>query len=139
VVSAPVGQPLEKGEQHRVTVEAVAGGAHDLPVRPIERQGLSAGDAAAGVAAVNVNGHRRWLAFAAEHFLGGQMRIAGIGQRRRRSRVQRAAVLCPRGRQREPSEEAEGERATQHGEVLMRAACRANESKASHPGRLCGA
>ena len=87
------GEAPDEGDKLRVAVEAVAGRPHDLPVRPVERQRAGAGDAAPRIGAVDVRRPGRGLALAAEHLLGRQVRVGEGADRRRRVRLERAAIL----------------------------------------------
>ena len=88
-----VGEPFDEGDELWVAIEAVARGTHHLPVRPVEGERMRAGNAAAGIGAVDVRRACRRLQFSAEHLLGRQMGIGRIGERLRPTRIERAAVL----------------------------------------------
>ena len=89
-------QPRHQRDQVRMPPIAVARQPHHLPALAIDRQRFGAGDAALGIEADHARRHRRRQHLAAEQFLGAELRIVGIGQRRQRLWIDAALVLRQR-------------------------------------------
>ena len=88
-------QPLHQRDHVGMGPVAVARQPHHLPGVAVDRQSLRACDAAMGVEAEHARRHRRRQHLASEQFLGGDLGIVGIGQRRQRFQVDGALVLRP--------------------------------------------
>ncbi len=116
-----LGEPFEKGDQHRIAPVAVAGQPHHLPRLPVDRQRLGAREAASGI---KTDGAR--LKFGRrqhppEDLFGRQMRIRRIGQRGQGFRVERPLVLGQRRHRGEADENREDrETSARHGSFLVR-------------------
>ena len=87
------GELFEEGDEIRMAPVAVARQPHHLPGLAVDRHRDGAGEAALGVEADRARLQRRRRGAAAEQFLGGRLRIVGIGERRQRLRID--ACLCP--------------------------------------------
>jgi hypothetical protein len=93
------GKPLHQCDHVGMRPVAVARQPHHLPGLAVDRQALRAGDAAMGVEADHARlvGLRRQI-FARKQFLGADLGVVRIGQRRQRLRIDGALVLRQRGR-----------------------------------------
>src|SRR5262249_17349212 len=91
------GETFEQVDQPRVTPVAIARQPHDLPGLAVDRQRLRAGEAAVRVEADRAGREAGRGRLAAEQFLGRQLWIVRIGERRQRLWLERALVLRRRG------------------------------------------